>query len=63
MHWILALGIHGGLLTQLGTFESYKQCTAAASVVIRLVDRSKNPEIGCIKSDDPEAASIAKPQA
>lgn len=61
MHWILALGVHGAMLTQLGTFRSYGECSKAASVVMKLVDGNKNPEVACIQDSDPDARSIAKP--
>lgn len=61
MHWILAIGVHGALLTQLGTFTSYNECRNAASVVMKLVDGNKHPEIACMQEDSPDAASILKP--
>ncbi len=63
MHWILALGVHGGLLTQLGTFDSYGQCATAANVVMKLLDGNKHPEMACLPDNDPEAALIIKPKS
>lgn len=62
MHWILAIGVHGALLTQLGTFTSYNECRKAASVVMKLVDGNKHPEVACIQDSDPDATSVVKPK-
>jgi hypothetical protein len=63
MHWILALGVQGAILTQLGTFNSYAECRPAMAVVLKLMDPQKHGEVACIQSDDPEALSIIKPKS
>lgn len=63
MHWILAVGIHGGLLTQLGTFNNAQECNNAMRVVFKLMDPNKHGEVACLPDNDPETATFIRPKS